>query len=255
MIFDTNVHLTISDKWYNNKNYYNKDLKKNFDKIFKQNKLKGYACVGISNLGKYDHKLFIKKFKNKNVFLVPALNPLKKIETQLELFQKYNCKAVKIHPRSVNKNLSDLNLDKIFYLCNKKNLRIFICTYSNYIPKNFCTSDPKYIFAKAYKKYNNLKILLMHGGCERILEYSELVRFSKNIFLDLSLTIMKYKNSSVDHDIKYLFQNFDQKITLGSDYPEVNYNEFINRIKFFSKGLTKNKKDNIYFKNFQDFMK
>ena len=69
MIFDTNVHLTISDKWYNNKHYYNKDLKKNFDKIFKQNKLKGYACVGISNLEKYDHELFIKKFINKMMML------------------------------------------------------------------------------------------------------------------------------------------------------------------------------------------
>ena len=255
MIFDTNVHLTLSDKWSNNKFSIKNNLRKNFDKIYKSYGLKGYACVGISNLEKYNHEQYIKKFRNKNVFIVPALNPNNKINDQLKLFEKYKCKAVTIHPRSVNKNLSDLNLDKIFYLCNKKKLRIFICTYSNDIPKNFCTSDPKYVFAQAYKKYSNLKILLMHGGCERILEYSELVRFSKNILLDLSLTIMKYKNSSVDHDIKYLFQNFDQKITLGSDYPEVNYKEFINRIKFFSKGLTKNKRDNIYFKNFQDFMK
>jgi hypothetical protein len=255
MIFDTNVHLTISDKWYNNKNYYNKDLKKNFDKIFKQNKLKGYACVGISNLEKYDHELFIKKFKNKNVFLVPALNPLKKIETQLNLFQKYNCKAVKIHPRSINKKLSDINLDKIFFLCNKKKFNVFICTYFSDYPNNFYTSDPKYIFANAYKKYSDLKILLMHGGCERIMEFAELVRFSKNILLDLSLTIMKYRNSSIDNDIKFLFQNYDQKITLGSDYPEINYKEFIKRIKFFSRGLSKTKRDNIYFNNFLRFIK
>lgn len=255
MIFDTNVHLTISDKWYNNKHYYNKDLKKNFDKIFKQNKLKGYACVGISNLEQYNHELFIKKFKNKNVFLVPALNPLIKIETQLDLFQKYNCKAIKIHPRSINKKLSDINLEKIFFLCNKKKFNVFICTYFNDYPNNFYTSDPKYIFANAYKKYSDLKILLMHGGCERIMEFAEFVRFSKNILLDLSLTIMKYRNSSIDNDIKFLFQNYDQKITLGSDYPEINYKEFIKRIKFFSRGLTKKKKDNIYFKNFLRFIK
>ena len=56
---------------------------------------------------------------------------------------------------------------------------------------------------------------------------------------------MKYKNSSVDQDIKFLFQNFDKKITLGSDYPEVDYNEFIKRIKFFLEVYLK-KKEIIY---------
>ncbi len=255
MIFDTNVHLTVSDKWNNNNFDLNKNLKKNFDKIYKKNKLKGYACVGISNIEKYDHEPFIKKFQKENVFVVPALNPVGKIETQLDLFKKYNCKAVKIHPRSVNKKLSDINLDKIFFLCNKKKFSVFICTYFNDYPNNFYTSDPKYIFANAYKKYSDLKILLMHGGCERIMEFAELVRFSKNILLDLSLTIMKYRDSSIDNDIKFLFQNYDQKITLGSDYPEVNYKEFIKRIKFFSRGLPKDKRDNIYYKNFLKFIK
>lgn len=255
MIFDTNVHLTLSDKWSHNKFKVRKNLKKNFDKIYKQNKLKGYACVGISNLEKYDNQKFITKFQHKKVFVVPALNPLNNIERQLKLFEKYHCTAIKIHPRSVNKKLSDIDLDKIFYLCNRKRFSIFICSYFNDYPNNFYTSDPKYIFANAYRKYDNLKILLMHGGCERIMEFAELVRFSKNILLDLSLTIMKYKNSSVDQDIKFLFQNFDQKITLGSDYPEVDYKQFIQRIKFFSKGLSKEKRDNIYFKNFMKFIK
>lgn len=255
MIFDTNVHLTLSDKWSHNKFKFKKNLKKNFKNIFAKNKLKGYACVGISNLEKYDSRKFISKFQDKNVYVVPALNPSKNIDKQLKLFSEYNCKAIKIHPRSLGKKLNNINLDKIFYLCNKRNFSVFICTYFNDYPNNFYTSDPKYIFANAYKKYDNLKILLMHGGCERIMEFAELVRFSKNILLDLSLTIMKYKNSSVDQDIKFLFQNFDKKITLGSDYPEVDYNEFIKRIKFFSKGLSKDKRDNIYFKNFLKFIK
>ena len=54
MIFDTNVHLTLSDKWSHNKFKFKKNLKKNFDNIYAKNKLKGYACVGISNLEKYD---------------------------------------------------------------------------------------------------------------------------------------------------------------------------------------------------------
>ena len=60
---------------------------------------------------------------------------------------------------------------------------------------------------------------------------------------------MKYEFSSVDNDIKYLFHNFDKKIMLGSDWPEINYKKFIKRINFFSKNLKKEKKINIYYKN------
>jgi predicted TIM-barrel fold metal-dependent hydrolase len=104
---------------------------------------------------------------------------------------------------------------------------------------------------KFLKKLERNKILLMHGGCERVMEFAELIRFNQNIFLDLSLTLMKYQGSSVDNDLKFLFNNFDRKITLGSDYPEVNYPLFLKRIKFFSKNVAINKLKNIYFKNAQ----
>ena len=65
---------------------------------------------------------------------------------------------------------------------------------------------------------------------------------------------MKYEKSSIDNDIRYLFNYFDQKITLGSDFPEWNYDKFIKRIKFFSKNLSLKKKQNIYYKNIIKFL-
>jgi len=251
MIIDTNVHLTISDQWGNKKN-----LEKEFFKIYKKYHLRGFACVGIKNMEKYDNLKFFNKFnKKKNIYLVPALDLNKSIEKQLRLFKKHKCKILKIHPRSFDKTMNDFDLEKIFYYCNKENFKIFLCTYFNDNPNNFYTSDPKYIFSKSYKRYPDLKVLLMHGGCERILEFSELIRFSKNLYLDLSLTILKYTGSSVDHDIKFLFNNFDKKITLGSDFPEFNYDIFIKKIRYFLKGLNKEKNDNICYKNFLNFIK
>lgn len=255
MIYDSNVHLTVSDNWDNVKFNYQTEIEHKFKKILKQYKLKGAACVGIGNIEKYNHTSFINKFKNKNFFLVPALNLDDKLKSQIDLFSKYRCNAIKIHPRSFKKTLEEIDLDKIFYYCNKRNFKIFICTYFNDVPKNFYNSDPKYIFSKAYKNYRNLKILLMHGGCERLMEFAELSRFSENILLDLSLTITKYAGSSVDNDIKFLFKNFDRKITLGSDFPEVNYDYFIKRVRFFSKNLPTIKKNNIFYKNMLSFIK
>ena len=93
----------------------------------------------------------------------------------------------------------------------------------------------------------------MHGGTHEVLRFSELVRFNKNLLLDLSLTICKYRGSSLDMDIKYLFNQFDQRICIGTDYPEFSHVEVRNRFEHFSKGLTKIKKENIAFKNLENF--
>ena len=252
MFFDSNVHLTISNKYEHTKNKF-ENINEKFYKILKLYKLKGFACVGLADKGAYKHNVFFKKFKGKNIIPIAALNLNNDIELEIKKIKTLGFQGLKIHPRTFNKTLENLDLDKIFFYSNKYDLRVLLCTYFNNIPKYFYSSDPKYIFQKNYKKYPNLKILLMHGGCERIMEFAEMSRFSKNLYLDLSLTLMKYDKSSVDNDLKYLFNNFDQKIVLGSDYPEVNYNLFVKKIKNFSKNLDNLKKQKIFYKNIYNF--
>ena len=60
-------------------------------------------------------------------------------------------------------------------------------------------------------------MIIVHGGGLEIMRYVELSRFNANILLDLSLVFMKYKNSSIDKDIQFLFESFDQRISIGSD--------------------------------------
>ena len=55
MIFDTNIHPTLNEKW-DNKIKYNPLSK--IIKIEKKFKLKGYFAVGINNVGKYEHQKF-----------------------------------------------------------------------------------------------------------------------------------------------------------------------------------------------------
>lgn len=253
MLFDTNLHVTLDEKW-NEKVPKNKFLE--IIKIKKKNNLKGFCAVGIHNIGNYDHKNFINKLKKyKFIYPVAPINLNKKISDEFDTIKKLGYNCVKIHNRSFNKNFNKIDLDKIFYLCEKNSLRLMICTYFNDVPGNIPNTDAKYILAKYLNKYKDLKIMLLHGGCERLMEFAEMIRFSKNIFLDLSLTLTKYENSSIDSDIKFLFKNFDRKITLGSDYPDVQYNIFMRRVNFFSKNLSKEKKENIFYKNALRFIK
>tara|TARA_A100001035_G_scaffold270131_1_gene256922 strand:- start:198 stop:965 length:768 start_codon:yes stop_codon:yes gene_type:complete len=253
MIFDTNVHLTLNDEYATKTKLY-KNLNKNFIKIYKKYRLKGFACVGLPNKSSYDHLNFYRKFNKENIFPVAALNSKFNINQELKKISSIGFKAIKIHPRNLKCTFDELDLEKVMFYNRKYNLKILLCTYFNDVPNNLYDTDPKYYISKAIKKNHNQKIIFMHGGCERILEFAEIARFSNNILLDLSLTIMKYEKSSVDNDIRYLFNYFDQKITLGSDFPEWNYDKFIKRIKFFSKNLSLKKKQNIYYKNIIKFL-
>ena len=252
MIFDTNIHPTLNEKW--DKKILSNNLK-DIIKIKKDFKLKGFLAVGINKFGNYDHQKFFTKYSSfKNVHPVAGINLKKDIAKELIKVKKVGFKYIKIHNRSNSMPFEKIDLEKIFYNCNKLKLKILICSYFNSSSGLMPEKDPKYIIAKNLNKFKNLKILIMHGGCERLLEFAELARFYENLFLDLSLTISKYKGSSIDSDIRYLFKHFDRKITLGSDYPEIDYKYFLKRIKFFSHGLSKNKKENIFYKNAYRFL-
>ena len=248
MIIDTNLHVTVDDKW--DKKISSNKFKKILE-IYKKYKLKGFCAVGIPNVGKYNHSDFLKKIsKFKFIHPVAGLNLKKNIEKEFKEIHMLGYRSVKIHPRSCNSNFNNIDTDKITFFLKKYKFNVLLCTYFNQKIENTYSEDPKISIIKLIKKLNNNnKVVLMHGGCERIMEFAELIRFDDNIYLDLSLTIMKYENSSIDKDIKYLFQHYDRKITLGSDFPEVNYKYFINRRRLFSKGISNDKKNNIFFKN------
>jgi predicted TIM-barrel fold metal-dependent hydrolase len=46
-----------------------------------------------------------------------------------------------------------------------------------------------------------------------------------NVYVDLSYTFIKYGGSSVELDIKYLLNHFDNRLLFGSDFPEVSLNQ------------------------------
>ena len=67
----------------------------------------------------------------------------------------------------------------------------------------------------------------MHGGGPNLLKYYEKFRFIKNVYLDLSYTLIHYKNTSVEKDMVFLANKFDKRLLFGSDYPDFNLKEYI----------------------------
>ena len=63
----------------------------------------------------------------------------------------------------------------------------------------------------------------------------------------------KYKGSSLEIDIKYLFKTFDQRICIGSDSPEFSHKTLRNLFNHYSEGVELKKLTNIANQNLQKF--
>lgn len=80
--------------------------------------------------------------------------------------------------------------------------------------------DPAIYFFGLAQQIKNTKLIIMHGGGSDLMRIVETCRDLHHVFFDLSMTISRYRGSSVEADIKWLCQRFDRRLIWGSDFPE-----------------------------------
>ena len=252
-IFDSTCHPTVSGKFNgleSNFKLLNSEMKKN--NIYK-------ACaMGLDNFENYSHFKFIQETKKyENLIPIAGFNPMqskRQIIQELEYIKKLGFKGVKIHNRISNFSIADKKFKIFLEAFEKFDLVCLICCYWHSELDKYPNEDFLYSLVKAFKGVKNIKTILIHGGNVRLLEFAEFVRSNKdNFLLDLSMTMLKYEGSSIDNDIEFLFNKFDEKICIGSDHPEYTFQMLRKRFNFFSRNLNLKKKQNIAYKNLENF--
>ncbi len=162
-------------------------------------------------------------------------------------------RAIKIHP-----TLCDVDLDsRAFHwtmdACAETGLPVFLCTIMrrrDYVP----AKPPADLIYETFVRHSQVKVLLVHGGLSEVMVYADLVRALPNAVLDLSLTLLKYRDSSLDQDFRYLFQTFDRRITIGSDFPEWRLVETRARVTELAASLSPEKLENVLWRNLAAFL-
>jgi predicted TIM-barrel fold metal-dependent hydrolase len=81
--------------------------------------------------------------------------------------------------------------------------------------------DPAVYFFNLAQSMRNSNLIIMHGGGTRILQMAEMCRDLHHVHIDLSMTLSKYKTTSVAQDIRWLCHHYDRRIIWASDFPEV----------------------------------
>ena len=257
-IFDSAAHPTITGSW---KTYNNKKLISSFEDLNKQmanNNISLACAMGLDNFEKYDHEKFIKKCQNyKNLIPIAGINPFNKnITKELKLIKKLGYFGVKVHPRISKINLNKSKFKSFLKKIENTGLVLMLCTYTHAKIGQHQEKDFLEILYDSFSRIKKLKTILMHGGGVNLLNFSEFVRNNpENFLLDLSMTMQKYEKSSLEKDIKFLFKNFDERICIGSDYPEFNLKKMRKCFEFYSKNISKIKKENIASNNLKKFFK
>lgn len=256
-IFDSLTHPTIDSNWILPRYPECSSIEILKEQMQKANV--GWAfAVGMKDIGGYKEKEYIKMIMDtaaSNIFPIAFYHPDSKqyseIKQDLISIKKLGYQGIKLHPRISDFTLTD-QISLIIKTANDLGLICMLCTYS-YSSNNARKITPELIM-EMLSRANNAKVILLHSGAVRLMEYMEVARAFNNVLLDLSFTICKYKGSSLDQDIKYMFQHFDHRICIGSDFPQFSLIDLRSRFDYFAHGIPEDKQKNIAYRNTLNFI-
>jgi predicted TIM-barrel fold metal-dependent hydrolase len=254
--FDANAHPTVSGGWYGQE----RDASfAAFAKSLAGNELLGAAAVGLWNDEGYTHESYIASCRAyPKLIPIAGFAPCQSPNIQDEIYHlaMLGYRGVKIHPPSCGTDFHAHRGQVIETLqsAHQQGLVVMICTYFACDLRSFPEQDPFWDLARICKAVPEARVVLIHGGGTRVLHYADLVRQNPNLLLDLSLTIMKYAGSSVDTDLRFLLRTLDQRICVGSDWPEHPICEVRTRIAELAGKLSADKLRNICHRNVMGFL-
>jgi len=257
-IIDSLTHPTIDTNWILPKYPRMSCIDKLLSDMDQYN-ISHALSVGMKGIGNYDEKKYIDLIKPYTNRLVPIAFfdlhddlTLSVISNMLRAIKKLGYKGIKLHPRISNFKLQNPLLAPVIKQANEMQLSVLLCTYFyNRSDNSFNNVDE---LANLIFELDGAKVILLHAGSVRLLETIEIARAHNNVLLDLSFTLCKYMGSSIDLDIQYAFNSFDERICIGSDFPQYSLSALRERYNFFAKKIQKYKAENIAFRNIVKFL-
>jgi len=253
-LVDSLAHPTLTGDWLG------RGIDSSFETLSSELHKSGYLAafaIGMHGVEGYNHEDYIEKCKQfPNLYPVAGFDPnTPYIKAEMKRISDLGYVGIKIHPRFSGLDYITNDIQNIVSLAGMYDLTVFYCTYAHCGKGKYPIIDPFYYVAELVNNCPKTNIVLVHGGDVDVLKYSELVRHNPNTLLDLSLTFMKYRGSSIDLDIKYLFNHFDRRICIGTDHPEYTHQDVLTRFQEFTPGVSKAKLENISHKNILNFVK
>lgn len=250
--FDSCVHPTLNGSWTAGRS----GIAFHELAAFKH-RTPGYKAlaIGLPGVGGYEHLAFKHECDTWGFEAIAAITTLEpmKTEREFEAISDLGFRGVKIHPRLLGSNRDLTYLSRIFSLCDEFGLVCLLCTYEADVPGQLPITDPFYQICEALNNVPSIRLILMHGGGSRLLQFAALSRHSETILIDLSFTIVDEMTRALDPSIRDLMMKLDQRICVGSDSPEFDVVHVLQRIRDIAGTLNSEKLGNILSNNLERF--
>jgi predicted TIM-barrel fold metal-dependent hydrolase len=185
---------------------------------------------------------------------VGSINPAacadpEEVERQIRDLAQRGFLGLKLHSRLNDYDpLSDNALAAID-AAGRHGLVVFLCTL--FRQRRRATRHPTDIVDVVATQYPDTPVVLLHGGASMVLDMFEMVRMHPQLILDVAFTLLRYQGSSVDQDLRFLFEHLDQRVSVGSDFPEYSPVRALQRFEELSEGLPLEKIENVRFRNLE----
>jgi predicted TIM-barrel fold metal-dependent hydrolase len=256
-LFDSLAHPTVSGRWESR--LFSAPHDARVETLIASMRAAGFrrACaVGMAGVGGYEHEAFAalcRPFPE----LVPfagidpmAADPLRELDTVREL----GFRGIKLHPRLSGFALDDDAFVATLAGARDRDLVVMLCTYLHAPIPAYPSEDPLYALARALKRAPGVRIVLLHGGDVDLLRWAQLARHDEHLLLDLSFTMMKYRGSSIDADLRYLFGAFHRRVCIGVDHPEYGHDAVRVRFEELAAGLGDEPRRDVAYRSLSRFL-
>ena len=251
-IFDSSTHPTLDGTWTKGRRGIT------FDELYVERNSTNVSrilAIGLPGVGQYDHLNFKSKCDEYDFEAIAALTTTEttKISAEVERIAKLGYRGIKVHPRLLKENRNLDYLSEVFSSCVSHEIVCLLCTYSADSAGMLPERDPYYQICESLNRNPTTRLILMHGGVQRVRHFSDLVRQSSSILLDLSFTMMTNETSTTFSDIQSVLIELDQRICFGSDSPEFGLSQFRSRLDVLLRDLPIDKQQNLSYRNLLRF--
>lgn len=155
--------------------------------------------------------------------------------------------GLKLHPRLHGYDPLDERCRAAIDAAGRGGMTVFLDTL--FRQRTRPTTHPIDVVDELLVGHPNCRFVLLHGTGASVLELFELGRMHEHALIDVSFTLLRYAGSSVDDDIGFLCEQLDQRVCIGSDFPEYLPAQALARFEALTTGLAEDKRENVAWRN------
>ena len=180
---------------------------------------------------------------------VGSIDPANEVDpvTGVERLAAAGFAGLKLHPRLHGYDPLDERCRAAIDAAGQSGLTVFLDTL--FRQRTRSTAHPIDVVDELLVTNPGCRFVLLHATGATALELFELGRMHGHALIDLSFTLMRYAGSSVDDDIGFLCEQLDQRVCIGSDFPEYTPIEALTRFERLTLGLHEDKRENVAWRN------